>query len=151
MISKVDDQFKSLLNLELRSFPAMEKVTQVKLASLLFGVGSWITITGFWAELPLLIASLPEKWKLSSQLSFFIQAANIGPLVFWFCRRYRLCSEVTATHVQMVLGVISCLILVTAWDLTFHVFGSQRSILLFVSAFGLSLLDCTSSVTFLPL
>lgn len=129
----------------------MESVTKVKIASLLFGIGSWITITGFWAELPLLIASLPERWKLSSQLSLFIQAANVGPLAFWICRRFKLCSEVTATHVQMVIGVISCIILVTAWDKTFLIFGEQRSVLLFASAFGLSLLDCTSSVTFLPL
>lgn len=129
----------------------MENVTKVKIASLLFGVGSWITITGFWAELPLLIAALPEGWKLSSQLSFFIQAANVGPLLFWICRRWKLCSEVTATHIQMVIGVISCIVLVAAWDKTFFILGEQRSILLFASAFGLSLLDCTSSVTFLPL
>ena len=43
-----------------------------------------------------------------------------------------------------------CLLLVVAWDWTIPVFGSRRSLCLMLAAFGLSLLDCTSSVTFLP-
>lgn len=125
-------------------------VLKVKIASLLFGLGSWITITGFWAELPLLTDSLPEKWNLSSQLTLFIQAANIGPLIYWICRVYKICSEVTATHIQMVLGVISCFVLIFFWNQTIYIFNGERSLPLMMAAFGLSILDCTSSVTFLP-
>ena len=38
------------------------------LSSLLFGLGSWVAITGLWLETPLLIHYLPEKWALSSYL-----------------------------------------------------------------------------------
>ena len=126
-------------------------VLKVKIASLLFGIGSWITITGFWAELPLLIQSLPEKWTLSSQLTVAIQLANIGPVIYWICRRFKLCSEIPPTHVQFVIGVISCLVLIFLWDTTVSLNGDDHSLPLMIAAFGLSILDCTSSVTFLPL
>lgn len=133
------------------TFGARRPLTSVKIGALLFGFGSWITITGFWAELPLLIEHLPEKWRLPSHLSVFIQAANLGPLVYWFCRRYRLCTEVTATHAQMLIGALCCLLLMVSWDYTVFVANEQRSVVLLLAAFGLSLTDCTSSVTFLPL
>lgn len=38
------------------------------LNSLLFGLGSWICITGLWLELPVLIHHLPEGWHLASYL-----------------------------------------------------------------------------------
>ena len=124
---------------------------KVKIASLLFGLGSWITITGFWAEIPILTEEVVEGWALSSQLTLFIQAANIGPLLYIFGKRFNLCDEISATHVQMVIGVISCLVLIFLWKTTLFILGSERSVYLLVAAFGLSLLDCTSSVTFLPL
>ncbi|KAI1298766.1 Riboflavin transporter 2 [Halotydeus destructor] len=123
---------------------------RIKLVSLLFGFGSWITITGFWAEVPLLVQRLPEGWRLPSYLSVFIQAANFGPVVYYFCRKYKLCTEVTANHVQLAIGGVCCLLLMTSWDYTIEIGGQHRSVALFVAAFGLSLTDCTSSVTFLP-
>lgn len=126
------------------------RILKVKIASLLFGFGSWITITGFWAELPLLIQSLPEKWALSSQLTLFIQAANLGPLLYWICRCFSICSEVAATHIQMVIGFISCFVLIFFWNHTVYFFNADRSLPLMMAAFGLAILDCTSSVTFLP-
>jgi riboflavin transporter 2 len=125
--------------------------TKVKIASLLFGLGSWITITGFWQEVPILTDEVAEGWTLSSQLTLFIQAANIGPILYIIGHKYHLCNEVSATHTQMVVGVISCFILIFLWKTTVFVLGADRSVYLLVSAFGLSLLDCTSSVTFLPL
>ena len=124
---------------------------QVSLASLLFGFGSWITITGFWAELQVLIQRTPEKWTLPSQLTLFIQAANVGPLIYYACRKFRWCSYIAANHAQLAIGVACCLLLMTAWDVTVDIGGQPRSLWLFVAAFGLSLTDCTSSVTFLPL
>ena len=126
------------------------RILKVKLASLLFGLGSWITITGFWVELPLLIQSLPEKWALSSQLTLFIQAANLGPFLYWICRCFSLGNEVAATHIQMVIGFISCIVLIFFWNTTIYCFNADRSVPLMMAAFGLAILDCTSSVTFLP-
>lgn len=130
----------------------MSAEAKVSLISLCFGLGSWITITGFWAELPVLTYVLPESWTLSSQLTLAIQLANIGPLVYCLCKRCMpsVCNDVTATHAQMVVGVASCLLLIFCWDWTVLLSGSHRSVYLLIAAFGLSLLDCTSSVTFLP-
>lgn len=132
---------------------------QVTLASLLFGLGSWITITGFWQELPVLTDRLPEKWTLSSQLTLFIQAANVGPLIYAVGRSFKLCHTVSHghdshgvivfNHMSMIIGVISCLSLIFWWDKTVYVLGGYRSLVVLVSSFGLSLLDCTSSVCFL--
>jgi len=123
----------------------------VKIASLLFGLGSWITITGFWQEIPILTEQVPEGWALSSQLTLFIQAANIGPIMYIVGRNFKFCDEVSATHAQMVIGVICCFVLIFLWKSTVFILGDHRSVYLLFSAFGLSLLDCTSSVTFLPL
>ena len=53
----------------------------------------------------------------------------------------------------MMLLVVGCgasLALVLAWDFTSFIQGKQRSTGLFISVFFLSLVDCTSSVMFLP-
>ncbi len=46
----------------------------------LLGLGSWVTIQGVFAELPLLVNHLPEGWSAASALSLAIQVANVGPL-----------------------------------------------------------------------
>lgn len=136
---------------ETRPTSRMNSKSKIQTISLLFGLGSWITITGFWAEVPLLTYYLPEGWTLSSKLTLAIQVANIGPLVYCICQKYiKWCNCVSATHAQMVIGVLSCLLLIFAWDQTVMVSGQVSSMYLMLAAFGLSLLDCTSSVTFLP-
>ncbi|RWS09159.1 Riboflavin transporter 2-A-like protein [Dinothrombium tinctorium] len=122
----------------------------LKIVSLIFGLGSWIAITGFWVELPVLIQKLPEGWALASYLTVMIQAANVGPLVYYVLRKMNWCSEVVATHVQMLIGVVACALLIPKWDSTVYLWGQQRSLVLFIAAFGLAIVDCTSSVTFLP-
>jgi len=122
----------------------------VQALSFFFGFGSWIAITGLWMELPVLIQRVPERWTLASQLTFMIQAANVGPLLYWIARRKKLCSEVTATHAQMFIGTAACLVLILAWNQTSYIFGQERSLALLIAAFGLSIVYCTSSVTFLP-
>jgi len=122
----------------------------VQILSMFFGFGSWIAMTGLWVELPLLTQKLPEGWSLGSFLTVMIQLANVGPLIYWFARNHQLCTEEVAIHVQMGIGSVSCLALILWWDTTAEVLGQPRSIVLYVAAFGLSLVDCTSSVAFLP-
>ena len=45
----------------------------VSLLITLFGMGSWIAINGVMAELPLLVAKLPEGWNLPTYLVLIIQ------------------------------------------------------------------------------
>ncbi|KAH9408468.1 hypothetical protein TYRP_012143 [Tyrophagus putrescentiae] len=130
--------------------PTIRLLPKVSALALIFGMGSWIAITGLWLEMPLLIERLPEGWRLASYLNIMIQIANIGPLLYWFARKKRLLNEITATHIQMSIGIASCLVLILAWDWTVEIRGKRHSLVLFVATFGLALVDCTSSVTFLP-
>ena len=121
----------------------------IHLLSLFFGFGSWIAMTGLWVELPLLIEYLPERWTLGSYLNVMIQIANIGPIVYWYAKRKHWCGDVSATHLQFIIGAFSCVFLIKNWKKTFYIFGQERSVILFLCCFGLSIVDCTSSVTFL--
>ena len=127
----------------------MTKIS-VQLLSLLFGIGSWIAITGLWLEIPVLINHLPERWSLASDMNLVIQLANIGPILYFLCKKLKLINETKASHLLLGIGLLSCLLLIIGWHKTVYAFGKERSVLLFVATFGLALLDCASSVTFLP-
>ena len=45
----------------------------VSILIVLFGMGSWVAINGVWAELPILVSSLPESWNLPTYLVLLIQ------------------------------------------------------------------------------
>jgi hypothetical protein len=55
-----------------------------------------------------------------------------------------------AIYSLFVIGTISSVLLASFWDGTSEVFGSNHSTALFALVFCLSLVDCTSSVLFLP-
>ncbi|XP_015266012.1 PREDICTED: solute carrier family 52, riboflavin transporter, member 3 [Gekko japonicus] len=118
----------------------------------LFGTGSWMAINGVWVELPLLVNELPEGWYLPSYLIILIQLANVGPLFVTLMHKWkpRLLSEVSVICALVSMGTVACLLLAFLWDRTTSVAGSQHSTAFFVLTFVLSLVDCTSSVTFLP-
>nr|XP_027194024.1 solute carrier family 52, riboflavin transporter, member 3-like isoform X2 [Dermatophagoides pteronyssinus] len=125
-------------------------IVRISILALLFGTGSWIALTGLWLEMPLLLQQLPEQWRLASYLNIMIQLANIGPLLYWLLKRYRFVNDISATHIQMLIGLISCIMLIGYWRKTFWIFGHEHSVILLIFTFGLALVDCTSSVTFLP-
>lgn len=126
-------------------------VIQISILALLFGTGSWIALSGLWLEMPWLMMQAPEKWSLASYLNIMIQLANIGPLIYWILhKRYKRVNDIWATHAQMLLGIFSCAMLAGFWNRTMEIFGQNRSINLLVFTFILGLVDCTSSVTFLP-
>ena len=81
-----------------------------------------------------------------------MQVANIGPITYGLLRHCLATPPPQHVSIVAVLGVgaAASLGLVLAWDLTSIIGGQQRSTGLFVSVFLLSLVDCTSSVLFLP-
>ncbi|XP_035231438.1 solute carrier family 52, riboflavin transporter, member 3-A-like [Stegodyphus dumicola] len=121
---------------------------RVDLLSALFGLGSWIAMTGLWVELPVLVQRLPEGWALPSQLALFLQVANIGPVAYGFFHHWwpKWVTERSATHFQLGVGALSTLLLIFMWSWTVN----GISLAFFLLSFGLSLVDCTSSVVFLP-
>uniref|UniRef100_G1P9T1 Riboflavin transporter n=1 Tax=Myotis lucifugus TaxID=59463 RepID=G1P9T1_MYOLU len=117
-----------------------------------FGMGSWVAINGIWVELPLLVTELPEGWYLPSYLTVIIQLANVGPLLFTLLHHFRpgCVSEVPVIFAVLCVGTIACTLFAFLWNVTSWVLGSLRSITFMVLTFFLALVDCTSSVTFLP-
>nr|XP_057906493.1 solute carrier family 52, riboflavin transporter, member 3-A [Doryrhamphus excisus] len=117
-----------------------------------FGMGSWVAVNGLWVELPLIVNALPEGWELPSYLTVIIQLANVGPLFITVMHKLgpgRL-NEQAAIYTILSIGVLSCLLLAFFWDETSIVAGASHSTAFFIITFFLSLVDCTSSVTFLP-
>lgn len=117
-----------------------------------FGLGSWVAVNGLWVELPLIVNTLPEGWELPSYLTVIIQLANLGPLLVTLM--HRICPGRLKEHVVIYsilsIGIVACVLLVFFWDRTTFISGTEHSTAFFIITFFLSLVDCTSSVTFLP-
>ncbi|XP_029448167.1 riboflavin transporter 2-like [Rhinatrema bivittatum] len=124
----------------------------VHLLACLLGMGSWVAINGMWVELPLMIPEVPEGWHLPSYLTVLIQFANIGPLFVTLMHRFQpgRLNETAVIYTIVSIGVLACLLLAFFWRETTLVIGAPHSTALLVLIFFLSVVDCTSSVTFLP-
>lgn len=125
----------------------------------MFGIGSWIAINGVWAEISTLLSSTPECYSLPAVLVVIIQVANVGILLYVLIKycfhRYKLQAyqirlEIGAILILIVTGTTSCILLAIFWDRTLVVFGGVHSVSLFILTFFLALVDCTSSVLFIP-
>lgn len=125
---------------------------RVHLLACAFGLGSWVAVNGLWVELPLIVNALPEGWELPSYLTVIIQLANLGPLLVTLMHKLRpgCLNERAVIYSVLSIGIASCILLVFFWDKTTVVAGASRSTAFFIITFFLSLVDCTSSVTFLP-
>ncbi|XP_022805783.1 riboflavin transporter 2-like [Stylophora pistillata] len=118
----------------------------------IFGTASWIAINGLWVELPIIVQEIPESWSLPSYLTVIIQLANIAPLAFTLGNKFypRVVHEIPVIYISLGIGTASCVLLVFFWKETLYIAGAERSTALLVLCFFLSVVDCTSSVTFLP-
>ena len=122
-----------------------------------FGIGSWVAINGIWAEISILILTLPECYKLPSILVVIIQLANIGPLVYsiakYVSRRAhikQLHLEVITVYILVAVGTVASVLLAIFWSDTAEILGSVHSVALIVLTFFLALVDCTSTLVFIP-
>ncbi|XP_051887414.1 solute carrier family 52, riboflavin transporter, member 3-A [Pristis pectinata] len=124
----------------------------VHLLACIFGMGSWIAINGLWVELPLIVNVLPEGWDLPSYLTVIIQLANVGPLSVTLMHKFApgKMKEIIAIYVIISIGILASLLLVFFWKETTLLAGKLHSTAFLILTFFLSLVDCTSSVTFLP-
>lgn len=118
----------------------------------LFGMGSWVAINGMWVELPLIVPEIPEGWYLPSYLTVLIQMANIGPLFITLMHRFRpgVLDERPVIYSIVGLGIVATFLLAFFWRHTVTIGASLHSVPLLLLSFLLSVVDCTSSVTFLP-
>ena len=149
------------LCIQLRRLPSrIREITPSSLLTFLlfcvFGVGSWVAINGVWGELSVLVVSLPECWNLPAVLSVVIQVANVGPIIYTVVKALltrfsvrQLTIEISAVYVLVTIGLASCVLLAILWDKT-AVVGREHSVALIVLTFFLALVDCTSSLVFIP-
>lgn len=99
-------------------------------------------IEGIWCELPIMVNTLPEGWRLPAILTVTSQLAQIGPFLFFagkvlFPNHF---GNVKTIYFIFFVGAASCLLLCFFWDRTFIVMNESRSILLYLFNFTLSLL-----------
>ncbi|KAH9371350.1 hypothetical protein HPB48_007915 [Haemaphysalis longicornis] len=116
----------------------------ISACSLLFGVSAWVSVNGLWVQMPLLVPSLPEGWNLGSLLVIVIQVANVGPLAYTLARN-RL-GILSSVHATLFVGLTSSVLLVFLWRKTV----GDHSVAFIALAFFMSLVDCTSSVLYMP-
>lgn len=124
----------------------------VYITIMLFSMSSWIDINGVWTELPLLVKTLPEGWTLPSYLVVAIQVGNIGPLLYTLANRLapKRVVEWPVVYVILLVGGISCILLVFFWSRTTVIGSTEYSAHLIGLATLLAIVDCTSSVVYLP-
>ncbi|XP_019729669.1 solute carrier family 52, riboflavin transporter, member 2 isoform X1 [Hippocampus comes] len=118
----------------------------------LFAMGSWISVNSLWVELPIIVGVLPEGWNLPAYLSVLIAFGNIGPVavtVTHHCAPGRL-NERLLIHGIQALAVVASALLAIFWAHTAIVAGQMHSLSFLLLTFVLSLVCCTSNVTFLP-
>lgn len=115
-----------------------------------------MAINGIWGELSILVVSLPECYDLPAVLTVVIQLANVGPIIYVVLKSIlRRCSvktmtiEIAAVYVLVSIGLVSCILLSLTWDKT-AVIGRTHSVALIVLTFCLALVDCTSTLVFIP-
>jgi riboflavin transporter 2 len=114
-------------------------------------LSSWTDINGIYAELPQIILTQPEGWKLGAYLALITNLGNIAPLALvlikCLCRK-RTINPVPINYIVIFIGMLSCFLLIFFWSYTTIIGNEKRSTALLILAFFLSLLDCTSSISF---
>ncbi|XP_037329489.2 solute carrier family 52, riboflavin transporter, member 2 [Pungitius pungitius] len=118
----------------------------------LFAMGSWISVNSLWVELPVLVYVLKEEWTLPAYITVLIAFGNIGPIavtITHHCAPGRL-NERLVIHCIQALAVVASALLAVFWSHTVLIAGSDRSLPFLLLTFVLSLVCCTSNVTFLP-
>lgn len=91
-------------------------------------------------------------WNLPAYLTVLIALGNVGPVAVTLthhCAPGRL-NERLLIHGLQALAVAASVLLALFWSHTVPIAGAERSLAFLVLTFVLSLVCCTSNVTFLP-
>ncbi|CAF1633787.1 unnamed protein product [Adineta ricciae] len=126
-----------------------EYVTYI-LLTLVF-LASWTDINGIFAELPQIILTQPEGARLGAYLALITNFGNIAPLILILIKCFnkkQTLNPIPINYIVISIGMASCFSLIFFWQYTRMIFNQNYSIALLILAFFLSLLDCTSSISF---
>ena len=114
-------------------------------------LSSWTDINGIFAELPQIILTQPEGWKLGVYLALITNFGNIAPLILVVIKclsKKNHFSPIPINYTVIFIGMLACFFLIFFWQHTAIIRNEKYSLALLILAFFLSLLDCTSSVSF---
>lgn len=136
-----------------RSNSRLERILVIALV-VIFGSGAWVSVSGIWTELPILIATgLPEKYRITSIVNILIQFAAVGMIAFLICnklsastRLYR--PEIPVNYAITFMGTIATFLLIFFWDSETYLSGQPHSVAFLCLLFFVALVDITSNVTF---
>ena len=136
----------------------LDKMKNISMATYIlvtmFGIGSWVAMNGIWVELPNLVDELPEGWRLPSYLTIICQLGNIGPIIYSLLEMKFIHSRAkllrVVVYITLNIGILACILLAVFWQNTVVLLNKNVSVALLTFTFLLALVDCTSSVTFLP-
>lgn len=124
----------------------------VHLLSALFGISAWIAINGLWQQTPLLVSRLPEAWNLASYITLITQLANVGPLLYSLLKRLfgSPFLERLSIHAINWIGIVALVLQIFFWDHISVVGSKEHSVAFLTLTFFLAIVDCTSSVLYIP-
>lgn len=122
----------------------------VDILAIFFGVGTWIGINSTYVQLPLLVNATPEGWNLASYIVIIIQVGNIGPVLYTFVQKIAPIRDGFIIYFLLAIGVAAGFCMAFLYPITAEIFGSERSLAIFVNVFFFALVGCTSSVLFMP-
>ncbi|XP_058802096.1 solute carrier family 52, riboflavin transporter, member 3-A-like [Phymastichus coffea] len=123
----------------------------VHILIMIFGTSAWIGVNGIFIQLPLLVNTAPESWKLATYLVIAVQAANIAPIIYSLFRKSS-CKSNEFCCILSSLGFASVVmgLLAFFYDKTSNISGQDHSIVLILLTFFTATVSCTSSVLFMP-
>lgn len=92
------------------------------------------------------------EWNLPAYLAVLIAFGNVGPLAVTITHHFApgCLNERVLIHVMQVLAVVASAFLALFWSEVVTVAGAQRSVAFLLLSLVLSIVCCTSNVTFLP-
>lgn len=117
---------------------------------LLFGISAWLGINSTFLQLPLIVKDAPEGWALPSYIVILVQIGNIGPLAYRLIQRCWRIKDSYLIYFLISVGMAGAVLTSCFYDKTIYFLGMDRSIPLFLTVLMFAILDCSSSVVFMP-
>lgn len=124
----------------------------VDFLSILFGISSWIGVTSVYLQLPLLVDSAPEGWKLPSYIAILVQGGNIASLVYVIYEKYSRwkISDGKLITIILFVGCAAAIALAFLYNVTTEIAGQRHSVALLVFSSIFAIIGCISAVLFMP-
>jgi riboflavin transporter 2 len=131
------------------------RVVIVYISVIIFALSSWISVNGFFSQLPIFVRVAPEGWAIASKMALALQMANIFPVTFliiasFISRKHRLLFETISIYLICIVGTVCCILLGLFWDKQITIGGQLMSFWLLFFVFWNGAVDCTTSVIYFP-